>query len=112
MKGVHLCRRLVLEAPERIADDAGGFEESWVALGIVWADVRLRSGRETSDVTGRASEADYKIILRATPSGAPSRPVPGQRFVEGIRRFLIEAVSEADSHGRYLVCFAREELVL
>jgi len=112
MKGVHLGRRLVLEAPERIADDAGGFLESWIALGVVWADVRLRAGRETYDGTGRASETDYKIFVRASPHGAASRPVPGQRFVEGVRRFQIEAVSEADTLGRYLVCFAREELVL
>ena len=112
MKDVYLSRRLTLEAPVRTADDAGGFAENWVALGVVWADVRLRSGRETATLSGRASETDYRITVRATPQGAQSRPVPGQRFVEGVRRFLIEAVGDSDPKGRYLTCFAREELVL
>lgn len=112
MKDVHLSRRLVMEAPVRTSDDAGGFVESWIALGIVWADVRLRAGRETAMSVGRGSETDYRITVRAAPIGAPSRPVPGQRFVEGVRRFLIEAVGDADPKSRYLTCFAREELVL
>lgn len=108
MRAVHLSRRLVLEAPERTSDNAGGFVESWIALGILWADVRLRSGREAAMSMGRSSEADYRIFVRATPHGSPSRPVPGQRFVEGVRRFLIEAVGDSDPKGRYLTCFARE----
>lgn len=107
MKQVHLGRRLVLEAPVRNSDGAGGYEESWLALGIVWGDVRLRSGREK---TGGVSETDYTITVRAAPIGAASRPVPGQRFVEGVRRFHIEAVGDDHESGRYLTCYVREEL--
>ena len=112
MKGVHLARRLVLEAPVRTSDEAGGIIENWIALGVHWADVRLRSGRETAMAIGRGSEADYRIVVRAAPHGAASRPLPGQRFVEGVRRFLIEAVGDSDPKNRYLTCFAREEVAL
>ena len=108
MKWVHLGRRMKLEAAVKSSDGAGGYVESWEVLGYIWADVRLRSGRERS---GGVSETDYKIIVRASPMGAVSRPVPGQRFVEGLRRFLIEAVGDDDPKGKYLTCFVREELV-
>lgn len=112
MKAVHLNRRLTLEAPARTEDGAGGHIENWVALGVHWAEVKLRTGRERSVVSGQASDVDYKITVRGAPIGAASRPVPGQRFVEGVRHYLIEAVSERDPLGRYLICFAREEVAL
>lgn len=51
----------------------------------------------------------FRITVRAAPQGAPSRPTPLQRFRDGARLFAIEAVTEADPEGRFLVCFAREE---
>ena len=110
MSVVHLNRKLTLEAEVKSSDGAGGFSVDWVALGQIWADVRLRSGRDRRNRIGRVSEADYRIIIRATPSGSPSRPVPGQRFVDGTRTFLIEAVGDDHRDGKYLSCFAREEL--
>lgn len=110
MKAVHLNRRLVLEAPERTPDGAGGFAENWVELGSLWAEVQLRAGRERAGALGQVSDVDYKISIRAAPVGSSARPKPGQRFVEGARRYLIEAVAERDTQGRYLVCFAREEV--
>ena len=47
MTAPRLNRILVLEAPERVADGAGGYDETWVAQGELWAVVRLRSGSET-----------------------------------------------------------------
>ena len=110
MRAVRLNRRLDLQASVKTADGAGGFREDWVVLGQLWAEVRLRSGRDRTARVGRVSETDYRITLRASPVGAPSRPEAGQRLVEGSRRFLIEAVGDADHLGRYLVCFAREEV--
>lgn len=112
MRGVQLNRRLVLEARQDSPDGAGGTSQAWAALGVHWADVRLRSGRERTVPAGQASDVDFKITLRAAPVGAASRPKPGQRFVEGMRRYLIEAVSERDVDGRYLICLAREEVQL
>lgn len=101
-----LTRRLVLEAPQRAADGAGGFSEAWQALGTHWAEVVPRgAGREIGD----NSALKLKITLRATPVGAPSRPTAAMRFREGPRVFDIEAVTEADATVRYLICFATEE---
>ena len=110
MTAPRLNRILVLEAPERVADGAGGYDETWVAQGELWADVRLRSGRETSGDGGAVSATGYRIIVRSAPFGASSRPVAGQRFRDGTRIFNIHAVGEMDGDGRYLTCFAEEEI--
>ena len=43
-------------------------------------------------------------------SAATTRPRPDQRFRDGARVFRIVAVTERDRDGRYLLCFAREEV--
>ena len=52
----------------------------------------------------------YRIVVRAAPMGSDARPRPDQRFREGARVFAIRAVAEEDAAGRYLVCFADEEV--
>ncbi|MFK7754239.1 MAG: phage head closure protein [Sedimentitalea sp.] len=106
-----LSRRLVLEAPTRVADGGGGYVESWTPLGQVWAEVSARTGRERSEAGVAVSAVSYKIVVRGAPYGAPARPMPEQRFREGVRLFLIQAVAERDPEGRYLTCFADEEVV-
>jgi head-tail adaptor len=49
-------------------------------------------------------------VVRGAPVGVPSRPEAGQRFREGSRVYRIEAVAEKDPQGRYLTCFATEEV--
>lgn len=107
-----LNRALVLEAPERVADGAGGFTESWSALGTLWAELRTRGGREARDVIASVSAVRLRIVVRAAPVGSSARPVAGQRFREGSRIYAIEAVSEQDPLGRYLTCFAKEVVAL
>lgn len=109
MSGWRFNRRLELEAVQRSPDGAGGFAEVWQALGVVWADVRAGAGREAAGEEVTLSSVPYRVFVRAAPVGAPSRPVPGQRFREGTRRFAIQAVTEANPTGRVLVCFALEE---
>jgi head-tail adaptor len=107
MSRPHLTRRLIVEAPQRAADGGGGFTESFAPLGEVWAEVATRgAGREV----GAASRLQLKITVRAAPQGAPSRPAVGMRFRDGVRVFEIEAVTESDPSGRYLTCFAVEEV--
>lgn len=108
---VQLTRPLVLEAREQVPDGAGGQTESWVALGTLWAEVRARTGRVTSGEDTSLSRTAVRVTVRAAPPGAPSRPVPGQRFRSGARRLWIEAVAERDPEARYLTCFCKEELV-
>lgn len=109
MKVPVLNRQLVLEDQSRVADGAGGFVVTWTALGQIWADIRAGSGRETGADFVTVSRVPYKIIVRASPSGAASRPKPDQRFREGTRVFTILAVTEADRSGKYLICNALEE---
>lgn len=104
-----LSRRLVLEEPLRMPDGAGGFDESWAALGTLWAGVVARTGSERAGEGGALSRVAYRITVRGAPAGAPSRPRSGQRLREGARIFRILAVAEADAQGHYLVCHAEEE---
>ena len=108
---VLLNRRLVLEEPQRVPDGAGGYSEMWVALGVLWGEVRHGTGRER-EAAGlfTVSSIPYRITVRAAPHGAPSRPRPDQRFRDGERIFRILAVTERDPEARYLECFAREEV--
>jgi len=109
MKRPHLNRALTLEAPQRVSDGAGGFVESWVPLGMLWAEVTARTGRETAQSGAAVSRMAYKIIVRGAPQGGLERPTAQQRFRDGARIFTIQAVTEADHAGRYLTCFAQEE---
>ena len=111
MSGARLNRALVLEAPERVADGAGGFAENWAAQGMLWCSVRAGSGREAEAAGLSVSSVPYKVTVRAAPVGSPSRPVPGQRLRDGGRIFRILAVAEADAAARFLTCTVREEVV-
>lgn len=110
MRAPHLNRALVLEAMGRVADGAGGFAESWAVLGTLWAEVRPGTGRDRVAEDSLQGVVGYRITLRGAPQGSPARPVPGQRLRDGGRVFAILAVTEADAAGRYLTCFAREEV--
>ncbi len=101
-----MTRSLVLEHRVQTPDGAGGYTSDWQALGRIWAAIKPGVGRETASL----SRVPYQIILRAAPHGAPSRPVPGQRFRQGARLFTIAAVTEADANGLYLTCTALEEV--
>jgi SPP1 family predicted phage head-tail adaptor len=109
MKTPRLNRQLVLEAPERVSDGAGGYVTEWQPLGMLWAQITARTGRETALVGAPISAMSYRIVVRGAPYGAPERPKPEQRFREGERLFIIQAVAEEDVDGRYLTCFATEE---
>jgi head-tail adaptor len=104
-----LDRLMVLEAASRVADGAGGYSQSWSERGMLWAAVRPGSGR--ADEVGLVAQSllPLRIVVRAAPVGHSARPAPGQRLVEGDRRYRILAVAEADAAGRFLTCFAREE---
>ena len=110
MQNVKLTRPLVLEKAARTPDGAGGYFETWEALGVIWADVAPRAGREMAGADITISRMSYRITVRGAPQGAPSRPEPGQRFRDGARVFHIRAVSEASPSARFLICFADEEV--
>ncbi|MCU0904620.1 MAG: head-tail adaptor protein [Tabrizicola sp.] len=110
MNAPHLNRALLLEAVVRTPDGAGGFTEAWVVQGTLWAEVLPGSGGDTLGEERLLSAVPYRITVRGAPVGSGSRPKAGQRFREGTRLFLIQAVTERDQFGRYLTCFSREEV--
>lgn len=110
MSGINLNRMLVLEAQTRASDGAGGFAETWTALGTLWADVAPGSGRDVAGVEVTLAAVPLRITVRGATVGSPQRPAAGQRFRDGTRLFPILAVSERDPDGQYLICFAREEV--
>ncbi len=112
MKLPRLNRRLTLESPQRVPDDAGGFSESWVPVGVVWAEVKARTGRETVSSGVAVSLVPYSVLVRHASVGHPERPLPQQRFRDGGRVFHIRSVAEHDPEGRYLICIADEEVVI
>lgn len=112
MNAPRLTRALTLEAPERVSDGAGGYTESWIALGTHWAQLIARSGRETASRGTPISRVGYRIIVRNAPHGSVQRPEPQQRFRTGARVFTIQAVADYDVEARYLTCFAEEEVVV
>lgn len=112
MARISLNRKLELEALQRAPDGAGGFAETWAPVGTLWAEVTARSGREISGEAVSLSATAYRIIVRAAPFGSQSRPAAGQRFRDGVRLFRIESVAERDPRGRFLTCYAQEEVAL
>lgn len=111
MGRVSLNRQMMLETPQRVPDGAGGYVETWRQLGLLWVELRARSGREASGEETSLSRTGFRILVRAAPYGAPSRPSPEQRFREGARVFRIRSVAEYDQAGRFLSCLADEEVV-
>lgn len=106
-----LNRPLTLEERVRTPDAAGGFRDSWVAKGLLWAELKAGTGREARRDFTTVARAPYRITVRAAPYDAPSRPKADQRFKDGNRIFTILAVVEAGTDGRYLTCNAVEEIV-
>jgi head-tail adaptor len=105
---VRLLRRLVLETPETVPDGSGGFAVDWVPLGTLWADVTARGGQEEFVAGAARPRTRYRIVVRAAPVGAGSRPRPEQRLREGARVFDILTVAERDQDARYLEIVAEE----
>ena len=58
MKRIPLNRHLVLEAPERAPDGAGGYGETWQPIGALWAEIVARTGRERRDANRAGGSAD------------------------------------------------------
>lgn len=107
---IRLTRPLVLEAQARATDGAGGFTESWGAVGTLWAEVAPGNGRDVAGVEVTLASVPLRITVRGATVGSPARPLAGQRFRDGTRLFPILAVSERDAGGQYLICYAREEV--
>lgn len=112
MTSPDLNRKLVLEAKTRIADGAGGFQETWQDLGGLWGAISPGAGRMSSGFGGAMSQGKFDILVRGAPHGHSNRPEPGQRLRMGNRVFFIHAVTEREPRGMYLICETREEVAV
>jgi head-tail adaptor len=110
MTAPQLNHLLVLEQATRAPDGAGGFTSLWTEVCTHYAQITSGAGRTAAGEEVFVSQVPYRITLRAAPAGSTARPRPDQRLRLGSRIFTILAVAERDSAGRYLVCFAREEV--
>jgi head-tail adaptor len=99
---------MMLEERQNTPDGSGGFLVSWRPLGALWVEVTPRSAREDFLAGVLWPRVRYRILVRAAPVGAPSRPRPDQRLREGERIFDIIAVTERDCAGMYLEITAEE----
>ena len=104
----NLNRRFELQERDLTPDGAGGFDVAWSTLGTVWASVDTRRGSERVVGERAVSSVSYVFTVRGVPDGAPSRPKPDQRFVDGDRVYSILAVAEDDPHGHFLTCWTEE----
>ncbi|MBC8048819.1 MAG: phage head closure protein [Chitinophagales bacterium] len=95
-------RRVIIEAPERAGDGAGGFTETWASVATVWARVRARGGLERMRADRLASVVSHDITIRWRAGVLPT-----MRVRLGTRVFEIIATVE-DERRRVLICECEE----
>lgn len=90
----------------RTADQGGGFYESWVSRGIVWAKVQPANALDAKRAEHYAGEVSHRITVRQDPQQSIQS---GMRFVTALRIFRILAVYDPDERGALRMCLAKEE---
>lgn len=98
-----LRHRLTLEELSRVADDGGGFTESWVAVATIFADLRPISGSERVEGDRLTGSVTHDVVMRHRAG-----VVPAMRFREGTRIFQIIAVIDIEERRRWLRCLCEE----
>ncbi|MEP0519662.1 MAG: head-tail adaptor protein [Hyphomicrobiales bacterium] len=96
---------LALEEPARSDDAGGGFYESWISLGIVWAKVQPANAIDAKRAEHFAGQVSHKITIRRDPQQVVQS---GMRFVTALRLFRILAVYDPDQKGATLICLTKE----
>lgn len=107
MDASDLTAELVLEAPGRLADGAGGWSVTWTPLGMIWANMRSVSASERQHGGRSYGRVTHRVTVRSAPAGSPRRPGADQRFLAGDRVLNILGVSEARQQG-FLTCWCEE----
>ena len=99
----HLRYRLTLEELSRVADEGGGFTESWVTVATLSADLRPIGGDERYEADRLAGRVTHEVSLR-NRAGV----VPAMRFRKGTRIFHIDSVIDVNERRRWLNCLCEE----
>ncbi len=86
-----------------MADDGGGFTESWVAVATIFADLSPISGGERVEADRLTGSVTHEVVLRYRAGVSPA-----MRFREGTRIFQIIAVIDVEEQHRWLQCSCEE----
>lgn len=95
--------RVVLEAPLRVPDGAGGVIESWIEVAVLWARIIDRAGAEVFAADGISGTLTHDIVLRPHPD-----LVPRNRITSVNRVYHILAVRRSDEPANRVTCLCEE----
>lgn len=98
-----LRHRLTLEELQRVADEGGGFVETWVAVAELSADLRPIGGGENFEADRLAGRVTHEVTLRYRAGVQPA-----MRFRKGARLFHILTVIDVEERKRWLKCLCEE----
>ena len=98
-----LRHRLTLEQLSRVADEGGGFTESWVTVATLSADLRPIGGDERYEADRLAGRITHQVSLRYREGVAPA-----MRFRKGTRIFHIVSAIDVEERKRWLNCLCEE----
>ena len=99
-----LGHEVMLESQLRQPGPGGGATLSWQPLGLLWADIRPRTGHE-SLIDGRmTSRVSHEVWIRHRAGTNAA-----MRFRLGHRILEITAVLPAGSRNQWLRCLCREQ---
>lgn len=98
-----LCARLELEDQVSTSDGQGGETVSWVPVTLLWGLVKPFAIRHGEEGGSESTTITHRVTIRTR-----SDVRRGMRFVWQDRALLINAVSDPDEAGRYLICRCEE----
>lgn len=86
MRAGPMNKRCALMQSQKVKRPGGGFDESWVELGKLWAEISIPTGRVApmADRLEATVTAEIKIRYRADV-------IAGMRLASPIRTYLVEA---------------------
>lgn len=86
MQAGRLRHRCSLQAEQRTPDGMGGYQQGWVELRQVWAEIALPTGR--TDVVAQQLQPVVTAEIRTRPA---ADLIAGRRLVHGGTTYRIEA---------------------
>jgi SPP1 family predicted phage head-tail adaptor len=95
--------RIVVEAPLRVPDGAGGVIETWTAVATLWARIADRTGSEAFAADGISGRLTHEITLRPHAD-----LVPRHRIRLAARIFHILAVRTLGEALDRVTCLCEE----
>jgi SPP1 family predicted phage head-tail adaptor len=98
-----LRHRLTLEELSRVADEGGGFTESWIAVATLSANLSPIGGDERFEADRLAGTITHEVVLRYRAG-----VVPAMRFRKASRIFQILSVIDVEERKRWLKCWCEE----